>query len=101
MLTIEEHSSLTPNGQSVIFVGAPVQATGLVGGAVAKVSPATLQLIGHAIALIVKGGRAESKTGEGSFPPEGVPALKFKLVGSMANSHAPDASNCKSTARGS
>lgn len=92
---------LTPNGQRVTFVLAPVQDTGLVGGADAKVSPATFQSIGHTVALIVKGGRPESNMGEGRLPPDGVPALNFKLVGSMANSHVPVASNCKSTARGS
>ena len=85
----------------MIFVKAPAHATGLVGGAAAKVSPATFQLIGHAVALIVNGGRPVSKTGDGSFPPAGDAPLNLRLVGSIANSQAPVASNWRSTARGS
>ena len=57
---------LTPNGQRVILVASPVH-TGLVGGAEVNVSPATVQLIGQAVAVIVSGGSPESKMGDGSF----------------------------------
>ena len=55
----------TPYGDSVMFTGAPVHA-GFSGGDVVKVSPAKLQLTGHAVAVIVYGDRPQSKMGEGS-----------------------------------
>lgn len=54
-----------------MVVFCPVHATGLCGGAAANVFPAVGQLIGQAVALMLKGGNPESKTGEGNFPPLG------------------------------
>lgn len=47
------------------MVRGPVQA-GFIGGGDAKVSPATSHSIGHAAAVIVYGGKPESKIGDGS-----------------------------------
>ena len=91
---------LTPKGQSVMFRIWPVHA-GLVGGAAANVSPATVQVIGQAAAVIVSGGSPESKIGEGNFPPAGVPALNLSVEGSIAYCQSELASNSRSTARGS
>ena len=90
---------LTPKGQSVMFLAAPVH-VGLVGGADANVSPATSQSIGHAVAVIVNGGSPESKTGDGSLPPAGVLPWKVSVDGSIAYCHASVASNSRSTASG-
>ena len=91
--------ALTPNGESVMFVAAPVHA-GSVGGTAANVSPASAQSIGHAVTLIVNGDRPESKTGDGSTPPAGVPAWKVSVDGSIAYCHVSVASNSRSTASG-
>ena len=91
---------LTPKGQSVMFLAAPVH-VGFVGGADANVSPATSQSIGHAVAVIVNGGRPESNTGDGSLPPVGVRPWKVSVEGSIAYCHGPAASSWRSTARGS
>lgn len=97
--TSREHASArTPSGQSVIVVFAPVH-FGLEGGTAANVSPATLQLIGHAVTVMLNGGFAWSYTGDGSAAT--VRGTNFSVAGSMANCHAPDASNSRSTARGS
>jgi len=72
---------------------------GLVGGDAAKVSPAVAQEIGHAVAVIDIWGFPESKMGEGR-EGAGVPALNFKVAGSMAYCHLTVASNSRSTARG-
>ena len=96
----EVEKLLTPNGHRVIFVAAPVHA-GFVGGAAANVFPATSHSIGHAVAVMVNGGRPESKTGEGSLPSDGVLPWKVSVSGSMAYCQGPVASNSRSTARGS
>lgn len=62
--------SLTPKGQRVIAVASPVQ-VGLSGGDAAKVLPAIGQSIGHAVAVMIIGGRPESKMGDGREPEGG------------------------------
>ena len=86
----------TPNGHRVMFFAGPVHA-GLVGGFEAKVSPAIVQLIGQAIALIVKGGSPLSKMGLGSCVGA-LPGLNVRLDGSIAYCHSSVASNSRSTA---
>ncbi len=82
-----------------MFTGLPVHG-GLSGGADAKVSPATSHTMGHADTLIVKGDNPESKTGDGSFPPSGVPAWNVSVEGSIAYCQAAVGSNSRSTASG-
>jgi len=89
---------VAPYGVNVIVFCAPVQA-GLVGGAEAKVSPATDHAIGQAVTVIVSGGLPESKTGEGSLPDAGGALLNFNVAGSMAYCQAVVESNSRSTAR--
>ena len=90
----------TPYGDNVMFTGAPVHA-GFSGGDVVNVSPAKLQLIGHAVAVIVYGDRPQSKIGEGRRPLAGGFAWKTRVDGSMAYSHGAVASYSRSTARDS
>jgi hypothetical protein len=89
---------LTPYGVKVMFFAAPVHA-GMLGGLATKVSPATFQLIGHAITEIVNGGLPESKTGLGSVVAV-VPGWNVSVDGSIAYSQSVVASNSKSTASG-
>ena len=90
----------TPYGHNVILVGGPMQA-GFVGGGDANVSPATSHSIGHAVAVIVYGGKPESKIGDGSWPFVGGTLLNTRVFGSIANCQGTVASNSRSTAIGS
>ena len=93
-------AGLTPNGHKVMLVTGPVHVA-FSGGEAANVSPATAQSMGQADAVIVNGGRPESKIGDGRFPPSGFPALKTNVVGSpSANAQLSVASNSRSTASG-
>ena len=91
--------SLTPKGRKVMVVAGPVH-VGLLGGALAKVVPAMAQSISHAVAVILMGGRPESKTGDGSVPELGGVLWNRSEEGSMAYCQVSVASNSRSTAMG-
>ena len=66
----------------MIVFWAPVH-LGLCGGEVATRLPEVAHWIGHAVTVILTGGRCESKIGDGRLP-EVVPCWNFKVEGSMA-----------------
>ena len=90
---------LTPNGLRMILFAGPTHEA-LLGGALANVSPASLQAISHALAVMLIGGSPESKTGEGSFPDFGGVFWNRSVETSIAYCHGAVASNSRSAASG-
>lgn len=73
---------------------------GLLGGGLAKVSPASLHAISQAVAAMLTGGSPESKTGDGSFPDCGGAFWNRSVETSIAYCQGAVASNSRSAASG-
>ena len=82
-----------------MFFAGPVHEA-LLGGALAKVSPASLHKISHAVTVMLIGGSPESKTGDGNFPDSGGEFWNASVETSMAYCQGAVASNSRSAARG-